>query len=109
MQKYAAAVMLIAALLLSSCSLDEMVHYRSPEIKDTEIRWEEEEFISDTMPTEEEIIDTEDAASKVYVTSSGKKFHTEDCSSLSHSKIEKSYDEAVKAGYTPCNVCRPIE
>ena len=109
MRKYAAAIMFVAAFLLSSCSLDEIIYDRSSGIKDSEIRWEEEEIILDAPSAEMEISDTKDGALKVYVTSSGKKFHTGDCSSLARSKIEKSYDEAVKEGYTACNVCRPVE
>jgi micrococcal nuclease len=43
----------------------------------------------------------------VYVTSSGKKYHRETCSSLRRSKIALSLEEAVRSGYTPCSVCRP--
>lgn len=47
------------------------------------------------------------AAQNVYVTKSGKKYHTESCKSLSHSKIEIALDKAIAAGYTACSVCKP--
>jgi hypothetical protein len=47
------------------------------------------------------------AGAKVYVTKSGKKFHRPDCSSLSKSKIETLYEDAVAKGYTACGSCKP--
>lgn len=41
----------------------------------------------------------------VYVTKSGKKYHRDDCSSLSKSKIPISKSKAVAQGYTPCSKC----
>ena len=43
----------------------------------------------------------------VYVTKSGKKFHREDCSSLSKSKIPMSFEEACEKMYEPCGRCNP--
>jgi micrococcal nuclease len=43
----------------------------------------------------------------VYVTNSGKKYHREDCGSLSRSKIAVTLEDAVHSGYTPCSVCEP--
>lgn len=43
----------------------------------------------------------------VYVTKSGKKFHREDCTSLSKSKIPMLFEEASKKNYTPCGLCKP--
>lgn len=43
----------------------------------------------------------------VYVTKSGKKFHREDCTALSKSKIPLLFEEASKKGYTPCGLCKP--
>lgn len=43
----------------------------------------------------------------VYVTKSGKKYHSGGCSYLSSSKIEKSLADAKAAGYTPCSKCNP--
>jgi cell division septation protein DedD len=43
----------------------------------------------------------------VYVTKSGKKFHREDCSALSKSKIPMLFEEASAKNYTPCGLCKP--
>ena len=42
---------------------------------------------------------------KVYVTKTGKKFHKENCKSLSKSKIEKEFKEVMLSNYEPCNNC----
>lgn len=42
---------------------------------------------------------------KVYITSTGKRYHHENCRYLKYSKIEISLKEAREAGYTPCKVC----
>ncbi|MDR2375922.1 MAG: thermonuclease family protein [Treponema sp.] len=47
------------------------------------------------------------ADSTVYVTNTGKKYHREDCGSLSRSKIALSMADATGSGYEPCNVCKP--
>lgn len=43
----------------------------------------------------------------VYVTNSGKKYHSDGCRYLSKSKIPISLSEAKSEGYTPCKVCNP--
>jgi len=43
----------------------------------------------------------------VYVTKTGKKYHTESCRYLRRSKTPMKLKDAVKAGYTPCSVCKP--
>jgi len=43
----------------------------------------------------------------VYVTKTGKKYHSENCSSLSSSKISIKLSEALEKGYTPCSKCKP--
>jgi micrococcal nuclease len=43
----------------------------------------------------------------VYVTASGQKYHTENCSSLRRSKIAVSLEDAVRSGYEPCGICTP--
>ncbi len=43
----------------------------------------------------------------VYITRTGKKYHTGDCRYLSKSKIPVSLKEAIQRGYTPCLVCGP--
>jgi hypothetical protein len=43
----------------------------------------------------------------VYVTKTGKKYHTADCRYLRKSKTPLKLKDAVKAGYTPCSVCNP--
>ena len=41
----------------------------------------------------------------VYVTKSGKKYHSASCHYLAKSKIEISLADAQAKGYTPCSVC----
>lgn len=40
-----------------------------------------------------------------YVTKTGKKYHVDGCRSLSKSKIQISYNNAVARGYKPCSSC----
>jgi micrococcal nuclease len=47
------------------------------------------------------------ADTTVYVTNSGSKYHREDCTSLSRSKIAVSLEDALKSGYEACAVCKP--
>ena len=51
-------------------------------------------------------IESPDAEKKVYVTDSGKKYHSEGCRFLSKSKIEVALAEARKS-HTPCSKCVP--
>ena len=50
---------------------------------------------------------TTSTAQTVYVTKTGKKYHTESCRYLSHSKISLSLTEAKKKYYEACKVCKP--
>lgn len=50
---------------------------------------------------------TEPTGQIVYVTKSGSKYHTADCSHLSKSKIAKTLSEAKASGYEPCKTCKP--
>ncbi|SMG38808.1 endonuclease/exonuclease/phosphatase family protein [Dethiosulfovibrio salsuginis] len=43
----------------------------------------------------------------VFVTKTGKSYHSDGCSSLSKSKIALSLEEAKAKGYTPCSKCKP--
>jgi hypothetical protein len=43
----------------------------------------------------------------VYVTRTGKKYHTANCRYLSKSKVPISLKDAKGRGYTSCSVCRP--
>ena len=43
----------------------------------------------------------------VYITNTGKKYHSSGCRYLSKSRIPISLTAAKKRGYTPCSVCRP--
>ena len=43
----------------------------------------------------------------VYITQSGSKYHTEECSHLSSSKIPITLSQAKQQGYEPCSVCDP--
>ncbi len=40
-----------------------------------------------------------------YITKTGEKYHVDGCRSLSRSKIQISYSNAVARGYKPCNAC----
>lgn len=44
-------------------------------------------------------------AQTVYVTKTGKKYHSADCRHLSKSSFPISLSDAVNKGYTPCSVC----
>ncbi|MDR2923986.1 MAG: hypothetical protein LBU85_11685 [Treponema sp.] len=43
----------------------------------------------------------------VYITKTGAKYHRENCSSLSRSKIQTSLGSAVSRGFGPCSRCNP--
>ena len=43
----------------------------------------------------------------VYVTKTGEKYHTGQCSSLKRSKITISLGDAVAKGFGPCLRCKP--
>jgi len=43
----------------------------------------------------------------VFVTKTGKKYHSKDCRYLRYSKIPISLKQAVLEGYEPCKVCQP--
>ena len=43
----------------------------------------------------------------VYITNTGKKYHSSGCRYLSKSRIPISLTKAKQRGYTPCSVCRP--
>ncbi len=43
----------------------------------------------------------------VYITATGKKYHSKDCSSLKNSKTSIALAEAVAQGYTACGRCKP--
>lgn len=42
----------------------------------------------------------------VYITNSGKKYHSSGCSKLRNSKIAISIEDAMRRGYQPCKLCR---
>jgi len=44
----------------------------------------------------------------VYVTKSGKKFHTADCRYINYNSISLELKQAVDFGYSPCKVCKPV-
>lgn len=52
-------------------------------------------------------IQTQSKEQTVYITNTGKKYHTAACRYLSHSKISISLKNAKAKGYAPCSVCRP--
>jgi hypothetical protein len=43
----------------------------------------------------------------VYVTTKGKKYHISSCRYLRKSATPLKLRDAVKAGYSPCSVCKP--
>jgi methylphosphotriester-DNA--protein-cysteine methyltransferase len=43
----------------------------------------------------------------VYITNTGKKYHTERCASVRNSKIAVSLGEAISRGYEHCKRCKP--
>jgi micrococcal nuclease len=43
----------------------------------------------------------------VYITKTGKKYHTSTCRYLSKSKIPINLSDAKKNGFTACSVCKP--
>jgi methylphosphotriester-DNA--protein-cysteine methyltransferase len=43
----------------------------------------------------------------VYITKTGEKYHTGQCSSLKKSRISISLGDAVAKGYGPCQRCKP--
>jgi competence protein ComEC len=45
----------------------------------------------------------------VYITKTGKKYHTATCRYLSRSKIPVSLKDAKANGYSACSVCRPAQ
>ena len=47
------------------------------------------------------------AATTVYVTKTGEKYHTQWCYYLAQSKIEIQLGAAVARAFEPCRVCRP--
>jgi len=48
-----------------------------------------------------------DDSTIVYITKTGKKYHSENCTALSKSKIPISLKEACARRYTPCSKCNP--
>lgn len=44
----------------------------------------------------------------VYIKEGGKKYHKMNCSLVKTGKTRVTLSEAVKKGYTPCKVCKPI-
>ncbi len=51
--------------------------------------------------------ETEKAERIVYITKTGEKYHTKYCMHIKLSRIEVTYDEAIRRNYTPCSVCNP--
>lgn len=47
------------------------------------------------------------AATVVYVTRTGEKYHLDGCRSLAKSRIPTTLGEAVARGYGPCGICHP--
>lgn len=43
----------------------------------------------------------------VFITKSGRKYHSDNCSSLARSKIKIKLSDAKSRGYTPCSRCNP--
>jgi hypothetical protein len=43
----------------------------------------------------------------VYVTATGKKYHTASCRYIRKGATPMKLEDAVKIGYSPCSVCKP--
>ncbi len=43
----------------------------------------------------------------VYITKTGKKYHTQDCSYLRNSSYNIELKDAIEKGYSPCSRCKP--
>ncbi|MGK0466483.1 MAG: hypothetical protein ACJAX4_001770 [Clostridium sp.] len=63
--------------------------------------------ITEVAPIGQSPSQTEPTQIAVYVTESGKKYHTEGCRYLSKSKIYINLDDAIVEGYEPCSGCNP--
>lgn len=50
---------------------------------------------------------TEEKTEIVYITNSGKKYHSDGCIYLKKSKIAIDKKKAVLQGYEPCSKCKP--
>ncbi len=53
------------------------------------------------------IVEEVPVVSEVFITNSGKKYHSGSCHHLSKSKISISKDEAIRKEYEPCKTCKP--
>ena len=53
------------------------------------------------------VIKLGNSGTTVYITKTGKKYHSANCSSLRRSKIPISLTDAKKRGYTACSRCKP--
>jgi micrococcal nuclease len=58
------------------------------------------------VPGHTEEVDSS-AATIVYVTNSGSKYHVDGCSSLRRSRIAVTLADAARSGYGPCSICNP--
>ncbi|HEY5745781.1 MAG TPA: DUF5763 domain-containing protein [Chryseolinea sp.] len=52
-------------------------------------------------------VSTGSSAQSVFITRTGVKYHEGSCEHLHSSKIPITLSEALKRGYTFCNICRP--
>jgi competence protein ComEC len=43
----------------------------------------------------------------VYITTTGTKYHIDNCRSLKKSKVSITLAEAIAKGYDPCKICHP--
>jgi hypothetical protein len=55
------------------------------------------------------VVQQDNQAQTVYITRSGKKYHSDGCRYLTASKIAISLKDAKAKGYTACKVCHPPE
>ena len=56
---------------------------------------------------QEEAVAAQKNTRTVYITRTGKKYHSGGCQHLSKSKIPIDYDDARAQGYGPCGTCKP--
>lgn len=67
---------------------------------------ENSNIIESEVELESQIVN-DDISVVVYITKTGKKYHSDWCRYLSKSKIETTLENAMNSGYTPCSKCGP--
>ena len=109
MKKYLVLILIITTVF-SGCSLSPQYTYTDVYTQQ-ELTENKSGVISDAKNPEEntekspEVQASEDDI--VYITKSGKKYHTVDCPHLKKSKLATTIAEATNSGLTACSSCNP--